>query len=97
MQVVSVVRSQGFRTVVKHPSLEQLNTIVKKIVQRLVLWYVEVAVSKLDVKYMFEVFGIILENTKFGNKSNVVRSILDNNSVDSPPANRSSIRKIQLG
>ena len=56
MQVVSVVRSQGFRTVVKHPSLEQINTIVKKIVQRLVQWYVEVAVSKLDVKFMFEVF-----------------------------------------
>ena len=97
MQFVSVVRSQGFRTFVKHPYLEQINTIVKKFVQRLVQWDVEVAVSKLDVKYMFEVFGIILENTNFGNKSNVVRSILDNNSVDSPPANRSSMSKIQVG
>ena len=56
-----------------------------------------VAVSKLDAKYMFEEFGIIPENTNFGIKSNVVRSILDSNSVDSPPANRSSISKTQLG
>ena len=56
-----------------------------------------VAVSKLDAKYMFEEFGIIPENTNFGIKSSVVRSVLDSNSVDSPPANRSSISKTQLG
>ena len=58
---------------------------------------VGVAVSKLDAKYMFEEFGIIPENTNFGIKSSVVRSVLDSNSVDSPPANRSSISKTQLG
>ena len=46
---------------------------------------------------MFEEFGINPENTNFGIKSNVVRSILDSNSVDSPSANRSSISKTQLG
>ena len=58
---------------------------------------VGVAVSKLDAKYMFEEFGVIPENTNFGIKSNVVRSILDSNSVDSPSANKSSISKSQLG
>ena len=58
---------------------------------------VGVAVSKLDAKYMFEEFGIIPENTNFGIKSSVVRSVLDSNSVDSPSANRSSISKSQLG
>jgi hypothetical protein len=46
---------------------------------------------------MFDNYGSIPENTNFGIKSNVVRSILDSNSVDSPPANRSSISKTQLG
>ncbi len=46
---------------------------------------------------MFEEFGVIPENTNFGIKSNVVRSILDSNSVDSPPANKRSISKSQLG
>jgi S1-C subfamily serine protease len=58
---------------------------------------VGVAVAKLDAKYMFEKFGIIPENTNFGIKSSVVRSVLDSNSVDSPSANRSSISKSQLG
>ena len=56
-----------------------------------------VAVSKLDAKYMFEEFGVIPENTNFGIKSNVVRSILDSNSVYSPSANKTSISKSQLG
>jgi hypothetical protein len=58
---------------------------------------VGVAVSKLDAKYMFEEFGIIPENTNFGIKSSVVRSVLDSNSVDSPSANKRSISKSQLG
>ena len=58
---------------------------------------VGVAVSKLDAKYMFDNFGSIPENTNFGIKSNVVRSIMDSNGVDSPSANRSSISKSQLG
>jgi S1-C subfamily serine protease len=56
-----------------------------------------VAVSKLDAKYMFEEFGIIPENTNFGIKSSVVRSVLDSNEVDSPPANQSEISKSKLG
>jgi hypothetical protein len=56
---------------------------------------VGVAVSKLDAKYMFE--GIIPENTNFGIKSNVVRSVLESNSVDYPSANKRSISKSQLG
>ena len=58
---------------------------------------VGVAVAKLDAKYMFEKFGIIPENTNFGIKSSVVRSVLDSNSVDSPSANTRSISKSQLG
>ena len=58
---------------------------------------VGVAVSKLDAKYMFEEFGIIPENTNFGIKSNVVRSIMDSNDVNSPPANQSEISKSKLG
>ena len=58
---------------------------------------VGVAVSKLDAKYMFDNFGSIPENTNFGIKSNVVRSIMESNGVDSPSANRSSISKSQLG
>lgn len=58
---------------------------------------VGVAVSKLDAKYMFDNFGSIPENTNFGIKSNVVRSIMDSNGVDSPSANKSSISKSQLG
>ena len=58
---------------------------------------VGVAVSKLDAKYMFDNFGSIPENTNFGIKSNVVKSIMDSNGVDSPSANRSTISKSQLG
>ncbi len=42
-------------------------------------------------------FGIIPENTNFGIKSSVVRSILESNNVDSPSANKLSISKSQLG
>ena len=58
---------------------------------------VGVAVSKLDAKYMFENFGSIPENTNFGIKSSVVRSVLDSSSVDIPSSNTSVISKSQLG
>ena len=58
---------------------------------------VGVAVSKLDAKYMFENFGSIPENTNFGIKSSVVRSVLDSSSVDIPSANTSAISKSELG
>jgi len=46
---------------------------------------------------MFDNFGSIPENTNFGIKSNVVKSIMDSNGVDSPSSNRSTISKSQLG
>ena len=46
---------------------------------------------------MFDEFGIIPENTNFGIKSSVVRSVLESNNVDSPSANKLSISKSQLG
>ena len=58
---------------------------------------VGVAVAKLDAKYMFEELGIIPEDTNFGIKSNVVRSILESNDVEIPAANQSEISKSELG
>ncbi|MDA9949689.1 trypsin-like peptidase domain-containing protein [Paracoccaceae bacterium] len=58
---------------------------------------VGVAVSKLDAKYMFDNFGSIPENTNFGIKSIIVRSIMDSNEVDGPYANQSEISKSKLG
>ena len=46
---------------------------------------------------MFEEFGIIPENTNFGIKSIIVRSIMDSNEVDGPSANQSEISKSKLG
>jgi hypothetical protein len=58
---------------------------------------IAVAVSKLDAKYMLENFGSIPENTNFGIKSSVVKSILDSNDVSRPDANQSEITKTKLG
>ena len=58
---------------------------------------IAVAVSKLDAKYMLENFGSIPENTNFGIKSNVVKSILDSNDVTRPNANQNEISKTSLG
>ncbi len=58
---------------------------------------VGVAVSKLDAKYMYDNFGIIPENTNFGIKANVVRSVLDSNGVSSLSPSRSVITKSELG
>ena len=58
---------------------------------------VGVAVAKLDSKYMFDEFGIIPENTNFGVKSSVVRSVLESNNVKISSANKSFISKSQLG
>ena len=58
---------------------------------------VGVAVAKLDAKYMFEELGIIPEDTNFGIKSNVVRSILESNDVETPSENQSEISKSKLG
>jgi len=58
---------------------------------------IAVAVSKLDAKYMLENFGSIPENTNFGIKSSVVKSILDSNDVARPNANQGEISKTKLG
>jgi len=58
---------------------------------------VGVAVAKLDAKYMMANFGSIPENTNFGIKASVVKSVLDSSSVDTPSANKSAISKSQLG
>ncbi len=58
---------------------------------------VGVAVSKLDAKYMYDNFGTIPENTNFGIKANVVRSVLDSNGVSSPSPNTNEITKSELG
>ena len=46
---------------------------------------------------MLENFGSIPENTNFGIKSSVVKSILDSNDVTRPNANQSEISKTKLG
>lgn len=58
---------------------------------------VGVAVAKLDAKFMFDKFGSIPENTNFGIKSNVVKSIMDSNDVNGPTSNGRAISKSQLG
>ena len=58
---------------------------------------VGVAVAKLDAMQMLKDTGSIPENTNFGIKSNVVKSVLDSSSVDVPSANTSPISKSQLG
>ena len=58
---------------------------------------IAVAVSKLDAKYMLENFGSIPENTNFGIKSSVVKSMLDSNDVTRPNPNQTEISKTRLG
>ena len=45
---------------------------------------------------MFQDTGSIPENTNFGIKASVVKSVLDSSSVDIPPANTSAISNSQL-
>jgi S1-C subfamily serine protease len=58
---------------------------------------VGVAVAKLDAMQMLKETGSIPENTNFGIKASVVKSVLDSSSVDTPSANTSAISKSQLG
>jgi hypothetical protein len=58
---------------------------------------VGVAVSKLDAKYMYGNLGTILENTNFGIKASVVRSVLDSNGVTAPSPSICDITKSELG
>lgn len=56
-----------------------------------------VAVSKLDAAYMLKNYGEIPENTNFGIKASVVRSVLDSSGVSYPPSNSAEITKTELG
>ena len=56
-----------------------------------------VAVAKLDVEYALEKFGSIPENTNFGIKSSVVKSILDSYGVLTPVSNPAPLSKTDLG
>ncbi len=56
-----------------------------------------VAVSKLDAAYMLKNYGDIPENTNFGIKASVVRSVLDSNGVSSPASSHAEITKSELG
>jgi S1-C subfamily serine protease len=58
---------------------------------------VGVAVARLDKIKTLKKFGTLPENTNFGIKTSVVRSILESSNVPSPSPNRSSISKSKLG
>ena len=58
---------------------------------------VGVAVAKLDISVVLEEFGVIPEDTNFGIKTSVVRSLLDSNDISLPDPNADSISKSKLG
>ena len=58
---------------------------------------VGVAVAKLDIKKVLKSYGTIPENTNFGVKTSVVKSITDSVNVSLPRPNKSSISKSKLG
>jgi len=58
---------------------------------------VGVAVSRLDKFKALKSFGSLPENTNFGIKASLVRSILEGNDVSFPDPNSSSISKTELG
>ena len=58
---------------------------------------VGVAVAKLDIKKVLKDFGVIPENTNFGIKTNVVRSLLESNNINLPKPNTREISKSKLG
>ena len=58
---------------------------------------VGVAVAKMDVKESLKRFGVIPENTNFGIKTSLVRSILESSNVSAPKPNNAPISKSILG
>ena len=58
---------------------------------------VGVAVARLDKIYALKKFGSLPENTNFGIKTSVVRSILESSNVSLRSPNRSKISKSKLG
>jgi len=56
-----------------------------------------VAVAKLSAKYIQKNFGVIPENTNFGIKTSVVKSMLDSTDIKLFNPNKTEISKTQLG
>jgi len=56
-----------------------------------------VAVAKLDLQYASKNFGVIPENTNFGIKSSVVKSILESENIKTIEPSNEPISKIELG
>ena len=60
------------------------------------MWVVLLSQDWIKIKVLNK-FGSIPENTNFGIKTSVVRSILESSNVSFPRPNASSISKIKLG
>ena len=56
-----------------------------------------VAVAKLDRKYIEKNFGVLPENTNFGIKTSVVKSMLNSSDINLPNPNKNEISKSELG
>ena len=58
---------------------------------------VGVAVAKLDIKKILKDYGTLPENTNFGVKTSVVKSMRDSNNIDLPRPSSKAISKTDLG
>ena len=58
---------------------------------------VGVAVAKLDLKKIIEDFGVIPEDTNFGIKASVVRTLLESNGISLPSPNTKPISGQKIG
>ncbi len=58
---------------------------------------VGVAVAKLDIKKILKDYGTLPENTNFGVKTSVVKSMLDSNNIKLPQPSSKPISKTDLG
>jgi len=58
---------------------------------------VGVAVAKLDLKKVFKDYGVIPEDTNFGIKTSVVRSLLESSGISLPSPNAKTISNSKLG
>jgi serine protease Do len=57
---------------------------------------VGVAVAKLDLKAVFEAFGVVPEGTNFGVKTSVLGDMLDSLGIDKKVPNKENIPKSQI-
>ena len=58
---------------------------------------VGVAVAKLDAEYTLENFGTLPENTNFGIKVSVVKSLLESNDVPFKESQNGKMQRTELG